>query len=151
MIPIVFVIYMMLDGMSPSRAVFFTILLFLAIAVVERLIKKDPDTSYAAVLRGCLRDLLLGLEEGALNALVISAIVGTVGIILGVVFLTGLGFIFTSSVMQFTFGLLPLGILLALVSSYILGMGMTVTSAYILMRSEEHTSELQSLMRYSYA
>src|SRR3546814_657947 len=35
--------------------------------------------------------------------------------------------------MQFTFGLLPLGILLALVSSYILGMGMTVTSAYILM------------------
>src|SRR3546814_20036412 len=80
MIPIVFVIYMMLDGMSPSRAVFFTILLFLAIAVVERLIKKDPDTSYAAVLRGCLRDLLLGLEEGALNALVVSAIVGTVGL-----------------------------------------------------------------------
>src|SRR3546814_416999 len=33
MIPIVFVIYMMLDGMSPSRAVFFTILLFLAIPV----------------------------------------------------------------------------------------------------------------------
>src|SRR3546814_10207815 len=113
--------------------------------------------------------------------------------------------------MQFTFGLLPLGILLALVSSYILGMGMTVSSAYILMailvapgleamgvsalaahmlvfwysqssnisppvcmaafagasiaksdpmrtgftalqfRSEEHTSELQSLMRISYA
>src|SRR3546814_18262411 len=37
MIPIVFVIYMMLDGMSPSRAVFFTILLFLAIAVVEHI------------------------------------------------------------------------------------------------------------------
>src|SRR3546814_9049738 len=97
------------------------------------MLKKGPVTIYAAVLRGCLRDLLLGLEEGALNALVISAIVGTVGITLGVVFLTGLGFIFISSVMQFTFGLLPLGILLALVSSYILGMGMTVTSAYILM------------------
>src|SRR3546814_12770915 len=122
----------MLDGMAPSRAVFFTILLFLAIAVVERLIKKDPDTSYAAVLRGCLRDLLLGLEEGALNALVISAIVGTVGIILGVVFLTGLGFIFTSSVMQFPFGMLTLGILLALVSSYLLDMGVNVHSADIL-------------------
>lgn len=133
LIPIVFVIYMMLGGMSPSRAVFFTILLFLGIALVERLMKKDRGTSYVEVLRGCLRDFLLGLEEGALNALTVSAIVGTVGIILGVVFLTGLGFIFTSSVMQFTFGLLPLGILLALVSSYILGMGMTVTSAYILM------------------
>src|SRR3546814_19739150 len=117
MIPIVFVIYMMLDGMSPSRAVFFTILLFLAIAVVERLLTKDPDTSYAAVLRGCLRDLLLGLEEGALNALVLSAILGTVGIILGVVFLTFLGFLFTSSVLLFTFALLPLGILLSLFSS----------------------------------
>src|SRR3546814_20117885 len=131
MIPIVFVIYMMLDGMSPSRAVFFTILLFLAIAVVERLIKKDPDTSYAAVLRGCLRDLLLGLEEGALIALVILAIVGPVGIILGVVFLTGLGLILTSSVMQFLFGLLPLGFLLVLVSYYLLGMRLTVQTADI--------------------
>jgi TRAP transporter 4TM/12TM fusion protein len=133
MIPIVFVIYMMLDGMSPSRAVFFTILLFMAIAVVSRLLKRDKGVSVGAVLAGCFKYLLLGLEEGALNALVVAAIVGTVGLILGVVFLTGLGFIFTTSVMQFTYGLLPLGILLALVTSYILGMGMTVTSAYILM------------------
>jgi TRAP transporter 4TM/12TM fusion protein len=133
LIPIAFVIYMMLSGMSPSRAVFYTILLFLALAVGVRLIKKEANEGYGGVLKRSLRDLLLGLEEGALNALVVSAIVGTVGIILGVVFLTGLGFIFTTSVMQFTFGLLPLGIFLALVSSYILGMGMTVTSAYILM------------------
>ena len=46
-----------------------------------------------------------------------TGIVGTVGIILGVVFLSGLGFIFTSSVMQLTFGLLPMGIVLALVAS----------------------------------
>lgn len=133
LIPIIFVVYMMLAGMSPSRAVYFSILLFIAVAVIARFIKKRRDESYASVFKGCLRDILLGLEEGALNALVVSAIVGTVGLILGVVFLTGLGFIFTTSVMQFTFGLLPLGILLALISSYILGMGMTVTSAYILM------------------
>ncbi|UMA67155.1 TRAP transporter fused permease subunit (plasmid) [Roseivivax marinus] len=133
LIPIAFVIYMMLTGMSPSRAVFFTILLFIAIAVLARLVRKDRETSVIDVLKASFRDLLLGLEEGALNALVVSAIVGTVGLILGVVFLTGLGFIFTTSVMQFTFGLLPLGILLALIASYILGMGMTVTSAYILM------------------
>jgi TRAP transporter 4TM/12TM fusion protein len=133
LIPILFVIAMMLDGMSPSRAVFFTILLFVAIAVVARLLTRPAGVSVAAVLKGCVRDLLLGLEEGALNALVVSAIVGTVGLILGVVFLTGLGFIFTTSVMQFTYGLMPMGILLALIASYVLGMGMTVTSAYILM------------------
>ncbi|ESR25358.1 TRAP transporter permease [Lutibaculum baratangense] len=133
LIPIGVVIYLMLSGMSPSRAVFFTILLFIAIGSLARLIKKDAGTSYGAVLMSILRDIVLGLKEGALNALAISAVVGTVGIILGIVFLTGLGFIFTTSIMQFTFGLMPVGILLALVASYILGMGMTVTSAYILM------------------
>ncbi|NNU82028.1 TRAP transporter fused permease subunit [Halovulum dunhuangense] len=133
LLPIFFVVYLMLTGTSPSRAVYYTVFLFLAVAIAARLIKKPADESYASVLRKSGVDLIKGLEEGAVNSLVISAVVGTVGIILGIVFLTGLGFIFTTSVMQFTFGLLPLGILLALASSYILGMGMTVTSAYILM------------------
>lgn len=133
LLPIIFVIYLMLSGTSPSRAVYYSIFLFIGVALLARLIQKPKDESYYSVLRRSFIDLLKGLEEGAVNSLVISAVVGTVGIILGVVFLTGLGFIFTTSVMQFTFGLLPLGILLALVSSYILGMGMTVTSAYILM------------------
>lgn len=132
-IPIATVIYLMISGMSPSRAVFFTILLFLGIAVIARLLKKPKDQSYWQVLKIAAKDLYDGLEEGAVSALGISALVGTVGIILGIVFLTGLGFIFTTSIMQFTFGLMPLGILLALFASYILGMGMTVTSAYILM------------------
>lgn len=133
LVPIIFVIYLMLSGTSPSRAVYFSIFLFIGIAILSRLIRKPTRESYLSVLWRSFIDLLKGLEEGAVNALVISAVVGTVGVILGVVFLTGLGFIFTTSVMQFTFGLLPLGIVLALVSSYILGMGMTVTSAYILM------------------
>ncbi len=133
LLPIFFVVYLMLTGTSPSRAVYYTVFLFLAVAIAARLIKKQADESYFSVLKRSGIDFLKGLEEGAVNSLVISAVVGTVGIILGIVFLTGLGFIFTTSVMQFTFGLLPLGILLALASSYILGMGMTVTSAYILM------------------
>lgn len=133
LIPIIFVVYLMLSGTSPSRAVYYSVFVFLAVAILARLIKKSAEESYLSVLKRSAIDFVKGLEEGAVNSLVISAVVGTVGIILGVVFLTGLGFIFTTSVMQFTFGLLPLGILLALGSSYILGMGMTVTSAYILM------------------
>lgn len=133
LIPIGAVIWLMLLGMSPARAVFYTLILFIVIGAGVRFLRKPGDMSYGAVVRGILRDLIGGLEDGTRNALGISAIVGVVGIILGIVFLTGLGFIFTTSIMQFTFGLIPLGILLALVASYILGMGMTVTSAYILM------------------
>nr|WP_240457715.1 TRAP transporter fused permease subunit [Halomonas socia] len=133
LLPIVAVIYLMLSGMSPARSVFFTLIFLILIGSAARVLKKPSEISYKSVAISIVRDLIGGLEDGARNALGISAIVGVVGIILGVVFLTGLGFIFTTSIMQFTFGLIPLGILLGLVASYILGMGMTVTSAYILM------------------
>lgn len=131
--PIFLVIYLMLTGMTPSRSVFWTIIILIAIAIVARLIQKGKTESSVSVLKRSGKDVLAGLEEGATNSLVIGAVVGTVGVILGIVFLTGLGFIFTSSIMQLTFGYVALGVLFAFIASYILGMGMTVTSAYILM------------------
>jgi TRAP-type uncharacterized transport system fused permease subunit len=123
----------MLTGMTPSRAVFWAIISIVVVSLISRFAQKDRETSYSSIIKRSGRDVLDGLEEGATNSLVIGAVVGTVGIILGIVFLTGLGFIFTSSIMELTFGLIPLAILFAFIVSYILGMGMTVTSAYILM------------------
>lgn len=133
LIPIALVIYLMLIGMTPSRAVFWAIISIVVVSLINRFIRKERNTSYVGILKKSGRDILDGLEEGATNSLVIGAVVGTVGIILGIVFLTGLGFIFTSSIMQLTLGLVPLALLFAFIVSYILGMGMTVTSAYILM------------------
>jgi len=123
----------MLTGMTPSRAVFWAIITVVVISITERIIKRKHDSSTLEILKKSGDDILNGLKDGATDSLVVGAVVGTVGIILGIVFLTGLGFIFTSSIMQLTFGLLPLGILFSFIVSYILGMGMTVTSAYILM------------------
>lgn len=131
--PIAIVVILMITGTTPSRAVFWTIVILIIISVAARFLNKDKQMSNKEVLKNSAKDFILGLEDGAVNCLVIGSAVGTVGIILGVVFLTGLGFIFASSIMDLTFGYVPLAIFLAFIVSYILGMGMTVTSAYILM------------------
>lgn len=133
LLPIILVVYLMMTGMTPSRAVFWTIIVLIGIAIIGRIAQRDKNTTISSILKRSGKDVIDGLEEGAADSLVVGAVVGTVGIILGIVFLTGLGFIFTSSIMELTFGLVPLAILLAFIASYILGMGMTVTSAYILM------------------
>lgn len=131
--PIALVVFLMLTGSTPSRSVFWTIIILIIISIAARLFQKGNQQSSTDILKDSAKDFVNGLEDGAVNSLVIGAVVGTVGIILGIVFLTGLGFIFTSSIMDFTFGYVSLAILLAFITSYILGMGMTVTSAYILM------------------
>ncbi|MCP8615917.1 TRAP transporter permease [Salirhabdus salicampi] len=131
--PIFLVIYLMLTGMTPARSVFWTIIVLMVIAIIARLIQKEKAESSISIFKRTGKDIIDGLEEGSNNSLVIGAVVGTVGVILGIVFLTGLGFIFTTSIMELTYGYVALGVLFAFIASYILGMGMTVTSAYILM------------------
>lgn len=76
--------------------------------------------------------LLVILEktgEGLLEIAVVSAVAG---LIIGIVALTGLGFTFSQAVVSMAGGNFFLLLILAAVAAGILGMGMTVTAAYIL-------------------
>ncbi|MBI2361609.1 MAG: TRAP transporter fused permease subunit [Deltaproteobacteria bacterium] len=76
--------------------------------------------------------LLVILErtgEGLLEIAVVSAVAG---LIIGIVALTGLGFTFSQAVVSLAGGNFFLLLVLAAVAAGILGMGMTVTAAYIL-------------------
>lgn len=130
-IPIAVLLYMLLSFVSPSRSIFWTIIITVVISVVARLFQRKQPV--ATTLKESGRDLLLGFRTGAEDSLTIGAVVGTTGIIIGMVLLTGLAFTFTTSVMNLTGGLLPVGIFMALLAGYVLGMGMTVTSVYILL------------------
>ena len=80
-----------------------------------------------------LRTILDGLKRGALMALPISAACATAGIVVGVIGQTGIGLQFTESVVDLAGGALWLALALIAVAALILGMGLPVTAAYIVL------------------
>ena len=74
-----------------------------------------------------------GMKEGALLALPISVACGTAGIVVGVVGQTGIGLQFTQFLMALSGGHLWSVLALISVAAIILGMGLPVTAAYIVL------------------
>ncbi len=77
--------------------------------------------------------LLNILKETGEGMLEIGVICSAAGIIIGVVSLTGLGFTFSQTLVNLAGGNTLILLVLAATGAVILGMGMTVTAAYILM------------------
>ena len=87
--------------------------------------------------------LMEGLERAAINSLIIGVTAGVMGIVLSGVSLPGIGLKFSSIIVGYSkvfvhlFGWhgseLPMVIIMSGVASYILGMGMTITAAYVLL------------------
>lgn len=79
------------------------------------------------------RDLLDALYDGAVKSLSVAGIVGTIGIVVGIVNLTGLGLRFSDLVVSLSGGSLLIAIVFVMIASWLLGMGLTATSSYIVM------------------
>ena len=80
-----------------------------------------------------LTKFIYGMKSGALMALPISAACGAAGIIVGVVGQTGIGLQFTQFVMAFSGGYMLLALGLISIVALVLGMGLPVTAAYIVL------------------
>jgi TRAP transporter 4TM/12TM fusion protein len=77
--------------------------------------------------------LLKALQRGAQNAILVSVACAAAGIIVGMVTLTGMGLKFSSLVLDLSFGIKALAILLIGAASLVLGMGLPVTASYIVL------------------
>lgn len=82
---------------------------------------------------GGLWNILEAMERGARQSLPIAAAVGTVGLIMGALFQTGLGLKFSSMVTALAGDSLLLGIFLVGIASFVLGMGLPTSAAYIVL------------------
>ncbi|AJR05459.1 transporter [Photobacterium gaetbulicola] len=80
-----------------------------------------------------IRLFFKGMKEGALLALPISVACATAGIVVGVVGQTGIGLQFTQFLMALSGGYLWSVMALIAVAAVILGMGLPVTAAYIVL------------------
>ncbi|MBU1205662.1 MAG: TRAP transporter fused permease subunit [Pseudomonadota bacterium] len=121
LLPIPILLGVLIAGFSPQKAAFVAIIS----SILLSYIKKETRMNF--------RQIFDALVTGARNSLIVGATAGVIGIIIGVVVMTGLGIKFSSIVLSLSGGILPLTILLTAVGGYIIGMGVTITATYILL------------------
>jgi TRAP-type uncharacterized transport system fused permease subunit len=80
-----------------------------------------------------VKSIVTALEKGAKNAIMVSVACAAAGIIVGMVTLTGMGLKFSSLVLDLSYGIKALAILLIGAASLVLGMGLPVTASYIVL------------------
>jgi len=118
-IPLVLMIVVLVLGYSAPWAAVLGILSAIIINIFDR---KNFIGYY---------NILMALRNGAVSSLTIGAIIGCVGIVIGVINLSGIGLKFSELMLLFTYGNLDLVLLLAAVASAIIGMGMPVVASYV--------------------
>ena len=80
-----------------------------------------------------IRQFWEGLEEGALTALPVVAILSLGGVVLGMITLTGLGLMMSGLLIKMSGGNLLALLFLTMIASIILGMGVPPVAAYIVL------------------
>jgi TRAP transporter 4TM/12TM fusion protein len=118
-LPLVLLVTMLMMGRSPGYAAFWG-----TVATI-------PVSWFTRHTRMGVRQIWQALVEGGRNTLIIGATVGIIGIMLGVINLTGLSQKFTTIFLTLAGGSSLLAIFLIAVASLILGMGMPVTASYL--------------------
>jgi TRAP transporter 4TM/12TM fusion protein len=137
LLPLVALVWLLVAGYSPMRVGFYAILSVIAVASARALWRYGTDRpTMDGLIALCKRGLSLtaqAMELGARNAVAVSMACAVAGIIVGVVGLTGLGLKFSSMMIAFSGGNIVLALILVLLASLILGMGLPVTAAYIVL------------------
>ena len=118
-IPIIGIVALLLYGITPLYAAFFTILA----TVVVSWLKKETRIRVAGILRA--------LEAGARGAVGVAMACAVVGFVVGVCSLTSLGLTFGANILSFSHGSLLLTLILTMITALILGMGLPTTACYI--------------------
>ncbi len=79
------------------------------------------------------KQVIQGLQNGAITALPVVAILSLGGVVLGMITLTGLGLMMSSMLINVSGGNLLILLFLTMIASFILGMGVPPVAAYIVL------------------
>lgn len=119
LLAILVIIVILILGYTPMYAAFVAILSVLALSFLR------PETRMSPI------DILSALEDGAIKSIPVSVACACAGIIIGCVFVSGLGLKFTNLIIEVAAGRLWVALVLTMIASLILGMGLTTTAVYI--------------------
>lgn len=141
-IPVLILIYVLVNNYSPMMAGFVAVVSTLAASLAANAVRwgmapaaeeNGSRMSGITFASGEIKAVLTALEKGAKNAIMVSVACAAAGIIVGMVTLTGMGLKFSSLVLDLSFGIEVLAILLIGAASLVLGMGLPVTASYIVL------------------
>jgi TRAP transporter 4TM/12TM fusion protein len=136
-IPVLILIYVLMANYSPMMAGFIAVISTLSISIIANFIRwaiyGKKTTSLVGFVVSEFKLIIKALENGAKNAVMVSVACGAAGIIVGMVSLTGMGLKFSSLVLDLSYGIKVLAILLIGGASLVLGMGLPVTASYIVL------------------
>ncbi|MCF8040156.1 MAG: TRAP transporter permease [Desulfohalobiaceae bacterium] len=142
-LPIAILIYVLVANYSPMRAGFVAVISTLLVSLAANAVMwtaratfMGGDTQRLTLKEFSRRELnqvVSALEKGARNAVMVSVACAAAGIIVGMVTLTGMGLKFSSLVLDLSYGIKVLAILLIGAASLVLGMGLPVTASYIVL------------------
>jgi len=118
--PLVIITILMVIGYSPGFSAFWATLSCIAVSWVSKDTRMGPKEIWEAI------------QTGARNTLIIGATVGVIGVIVGTISLTGIGLKFSEIIISAAGGHLLAAVLLIALASLVLGMGVPVTAAYLI-------------------
>src|SRR5699024_903143 len=118
-IPIILLLVMLFADYTPIYAAFWAIIATYAVSMLRKETRMD------------LKTLLKTLEEGSKGAAFIAVATAIVGIIVGIVSLTGIGLQLANIVLSISQGYLLPTLILTMIACIVLGMGLPTTAAYI--------------------
>jgi TRAP transporter 4TM/12TM fusion protein len=119
LLPILIILALLVMRFSPEKAAFTAIIATILLSNFRRDTRVGPQKIFNA------------LVLGAKNSLVVGATAGSVGIIVGIVLLAGIGIKFSGLILNLAGSSLFMTIIFTAFASYILGMGLTVTASYV--------------------
>ena len=119
LIALAVLIYFLMAGYTPMKSAFWGITALFVLSFINRDTRMSP------------MDLLAALESGIRATMPVTIACACAGLIIGSVFVSGLGLKFTQSVIEISGGNLFILLALTGVSAIILGMGITTTAVYI--------------------
>ena len=119
LISLVILIAFLMYGYTPMKSAFFGLASLVGLSFIS------PHTRMSPV------DMLAALEAGVRSTVPVSIACACAGLIIGSVFVSGLGLKFTQSVIDLADGSLLILLALTGIASIVLGMGITTTAVYI--------------------
>jgi len=119
LIPLIAIIYLLLAGYTPLKAAFYGILISIALSYLNRETRLTPVKLKEA------------FEAGARSAIGVACACATVGIVVGMATLTGLGLRIAGAIITLAGGKLLTTLVLTMFASILLGTGLPTTANFI--------------------